>query len=705
MDILYFVGTGAGALVAILIGMAMILKLFYRKVDQGRALIINRMQGDPEVKFTGGLVLPVIHRAETMDISLKTIELDRRGKEGLICRDNIRADIKVTFFVKVNKTKEDVLRVAQQVGCNRASDQATLEQLFQAKFSEALKTVGKQLDFEALYTQRHDFKDQIIRNIGTDLNGYVLDDAAIDFLEQTPIETLDPENILDAQGIRKITELTTLQNIQTNLLRQNERKEVTKQNVEAEAAVLSLERQEKDARAVQAREIAVRKAREEAETARVQAEEYQKAQLAKIAAEQEVEVGQEAKRRQIEIAQKARERAIAVETERVEKDRMLEAISRERETELQRIAKEREIEVEKKNIADVVRDRIAVEKNVAEEEERIADLRAIMTAKREKEVLVTAASAEAEEKLIATTRAAEAKEQAARHAAKERLTLAEADLEAADRDAKAKARLAEGRQAEAAADGLAKARVREADALALEKEGAAKARVTREQLEAEARGHEERGMAEVRVKEADAAAVEKRGIADATVLERTALAEAVGIEKKLAAEASGIAEKARAMAALDEASRSHEEYRLRLEHDRALSLARITAEERIAKERAAILKEAFSAANIQIVGGDGAFFDRFVQAVSVGRSVDGALDGSTHLKSLFGDYLNGGRSLPAELIDAVGSLGAAGVRDLSVSTLIARLMAGADAPTRVKLEALADRANELGLDTNRGPVN
>jgi uncharacterized membrane protein YqiK len=48
-----------------------------------------------------------------MDISLKTIEIDRCGQEGLICKDNIWADIKVAFFVRVNKSPEDVIRVAQ----------------------------------------------------------------------------------------------------------------------------------------------------------------------------------------------------------------------------------------------------------------------------------------------------------------------------------------------------------------------------------------------------------------------------------------------------------------------------------------------------------------------------------------------------------------------------------------------------------------
>ena len=45
------------------------------------------------------------------------------------------------------------------------------------------------------------------------VNGYVLEDVAIDYLEQTPKSLLDQFNILDAQGIRKITELTAAQNV------------------------------------------------------------------------------------------------------------------------------------------------------------------------------------------------------------------------------------------------------------------------------------------------------------------------------------------------------------------------------------------------------------------------------------------------------------------------------------------------------------
>ncbi|MGB5037172.1 MAG: flotillin family protein, partial [Blastocatellia bacterium] len=399
----------------IILGTTLLFARFYRKVEQGKALIVNKMRAEPEVTFTGMVVLPIFHKAEIMDISVKTLEIDRRGKEGLICQDNIRADIKVMFFVRVNKTQDDVIKVAQAIGCVRASDPHTLEELFNAKFSEALKTVGKQLDFVDLYTKRNQFRDSIIEVIGRDLNGYVLEDAAIDFLEQTPLTSLDRDNILDAQGIRKITELTAVEHIATNDHQNNERKLIKKQDVEAAEAIFELERQEADAKAKQQREIQTVLAREHAETQKVQSEELLKSENARIAADQEIGIREENKLREVEVARKNRERITAVEGERVEKDRMLEVIAREREVELQTIEKEKQVEQQRKEIADVIRERIVVDKTVAEQEEKIKELRVVEEARRNKEALIINAEAQAQETFVKDIKAAEAAEQAATH--------------------------------------------------------------------------------------------------------------------------------------------------------------------------------------------------------------------------------------------------------------------------------------------------
>ena len=67
---------------------------------------------------------------------------------------------------------EAVLMVAQNIGCARASDHDTLEELFSAKFSEALKTVGKSLNFEELYQARDRFREMIVNQIGDNLLGF-----------------------------------------------------------------------------------------------------------------------------------------------------------------------------------------------------------------------------------------------------------------------------------------------------------------------------------------------------------------------------------------------------------------------------------------------------------------------------------------------------------------------------------------------------
>jgi uncharacterized membrane protein YqiK len=218
--------------------------------------------------------------------------------------------------------------------------------------------------------------------IGTDLNGYSLEDAAIDFLEQTPMHSLDPKNILDAQGIRKITELTAVEAVRTNDFRQNESKEITRQNVDAREAILELERRQAEAEIKQRREVETMRAREEAEIALAQAEEHLKAESAVLRTEQQLGVQQENKAREIAVAEKNRERVIAIESERIEKDRMLEVIGRQRETELSTISKDKEVEGEKRSIAEVIRERIAVERTVAEQEESIKKLRVIEEAER-----------------------------------------------------------------------------------------------------------------------------------------------------------------------------------------------------------------------------------------------------------------------------------------------------------------------------------
>lgn len=655
---------GIGLFLLALIVLFALFKAFYIKVPQGTALIVNDMSSTPKVHFTGALVYPIIYKKEFMKISLITLEVDRRGKDGLICRDNMRADITVAFYLRVNETQQDVLKVAKAIGVDRASEKNAVNELFNAKFSEALKTVGKKIDFVALFENRQEFRDRIVEVIGNDLNGYVLEDVAIDYLEQTPKSSLDPSNILDAEGIRKITELTAAQNVITNELERNEELAMTKKNVETKEALLALARQQADAEARQAREIATIKAREEAETLKVQEEERLKAEQARLAAQEQIDIREQNRLREVEVAEQNRQRAVIIEKEKVERARALEVVSREREVELQRIEKEKALEEQRKLIANVVRERIAVEKTVAQEEERIKEVREISEAERAKQVAILDAQARAEEELVKQVKQAEADESKAKYKAVEITTLAQAELEAAGKQSEAKRKMAEGIEAERAAPGLADARVREVNAAALEKEGLAEAKVVAEKLAAEARGEQEKGLAQARIIEAQAEAKQKEGLAEAKVLEEklgaqargeeqlggakavaireVGLSEAEVLKRRYESEAEGLVKKFEALSGLSDSARAHEEFRMQLEKNFEQAMAAIEANKDIAREQADVLAAALSKAKVDIVGGGGEFFETFAKALSVGKAIEGAVGKSPVVQDVLSKFLGGG---------------------------------------------------------------
>ena len=652
--------TGVLIVVGLIVTLILVVR-WYRKVDQGSALIINKMAGKLVVTFTGGVVYPVFHRAEIMDISVKAMEIERTSSNGLICEDNIRADIRVTFYIRVNKTQDDVLKVAQSVGCRRASTKETLEELFQAKFSEALKTVGKQMEFTKLFTERIKFKENIIEVIGEDLNGYKLEDVAIDYLEQTPLSSLDPDNIMDAQGIRKIIERTSIQAKATNELQRDREAVIKQQDVETKEKILELEKQQADAEARQQREIAVIQARETAEAEQAQINENLKAEKAQIASDEEIAVASENKDRQIEAAIKAKERTIAVETERVQRDQELEAVERERLVAIKSIEKEKALEIEKKEIQDVIRERVMVEKTVAIEQEKIKDTIEIATAERARKSQLIGAEKDAEDNLIRETKAAEAKERSAKSLYEETVIQAEAEkvkaekaaeamMICAEKEASAKTMMAAAIIEEESALGLAHVKVRKEEAIAIELEGKAQAAANMDRYKANAFAKESAGIAEAKANEA---------LADA--------------------EADGIDKKAEAMKKLDEVGREHEEFKLKLNKQERIETAQINVQHRVAEAQAKVLGEAMKTANIDIVGGDGMFLENFFKSISLGKSIDGFVDKS----KVASDFLIGDHNKPGFLDNLKGMIAKEGfsgadLKNLSLSALLGKLALSKD---------------------------
>lgn len=662
-----------------------VIAMFYKKIPQGQALVRTGLGGIKIATDKGMYVIPVFHKLEIMDLSVKKIDIERMEHEGLICKDNMRADIKVAFFVRVNTDIEAIRKVSQTIGCARASKIETLEELFEAKFSEALKSVGKKFEFVELYEARREFRDEIVNIIGTDLNGYTLEDCAIDFLEQTPVKFLKADNILDAEGIKKITELTAEQNKKANLIKRDEEKVIRKQDVEARETILELDRQLAEKEESQKREISNIKSREEAQVLKVREEERLKSETARIATEEKVKVAEENMQRQIIVAEKNKMRTDAVETERVEKDRALEATERERIVTLAQIEKEKAVEIEKKNIQDVIRDRVTLEKGVVEEQENMKDIQAFKTADREKQVAITRAESEAQDSLIKTIKEAEAKKEAMKMKAEEINIEALAKKEASEKEAEARKTIAEAKAKEEATLGMSEAQVMHAKADANERQGLVDALIIEKKATAEAKGIE-----------ANAEAKRKDGLAEAEVIKEKAFADAEGIEHK-----------AEAMKKLDGVGKEHEEFKLNLDKDLQIELAKVNIQREIANAQANVISEALKSANIDIVGGETMFFDQIMGQITRSKGFDRLVNHSENIQEVKEALLTNDK-VEGNLLDKVKSMadrfgiGSEDIKNLSIASLLLKMNKKADSEEdNNMLTNLLNMAKGMGIENKK----
>ena len=194
------------------------------------------------------------------------------------------------------------------------------------------------------------------------------------------------------------------------------------------------------------------------------------------------------------------------------------------------------------------------------------------------------------------------------------------------------------------AQGIARARIIEEQAAANEKQGLADAHVLEEKLAAKARGEKALGMTEVEVLEgkltAQAAGEEAIGKAAAAADREKGLAAAEVIRQKANAEAEGLTDKFNAMNDMSPEAREFEELRMRLDLAFQEVMATIEANKDIAKEQAEVLSAALQKAKIEIVGGEGDYFNSFAKALSVGNAINAVSGKSPMIQQALNKLMN-----------------------------------------------------------------
>ncbi len=474
---------------------------FYRRCGADEALVRTGAGGNKVVIGGGVTVYPILH--QLLRVSLRSIKLsvERSGKNALVTRDKIKANVTTELYIKVEPIAEDVLAAARSFG-ERNLDEHAISELIEGKLTDALRSVAANQTFLDLHGKRKEFAEHIQAALTEELkkNGLTLENVSITALAMVPVKELDPHDVFDAEGLRAITDSVQSNSELTNRIQREKENAIKQTNVDARKRALEMEQEQAFAEADQARRVAEYGATQQAETARAVFMQQQHRETARIQQEQGIAIAQQSRllaEREAAIAAEKAQMAAQIAKEReveaatIEKQKVVQAaeIERQKALEAATIVKEQAVETARiaKQIA-VTRSeeeaaRAAALKSAAESEQQRA-AQAIITveltakANREKEIAIIKADEAAQQSRIAAEREAfKARVEAEARAA---AVKAQADGAAAAQRAQAEGEVAR-------AKGVAESQQLQAEAQATVVRTAAQAEADRERIAAEAR--------------------------------------------------------------------------------------------------------------------------------------------------------------------------------------------------------------------------
>lgn len=339
--------TVIGIVVLAFVGLAAIITKLYRKTSANQAYVKTGGRKAKVILDKGDFVIPILHKL--VEVSLETMRLDvkRSATDALITKDNLRVDINCEFYIRVQPNPEDILAAARSLGEKSIRAEA-VKSLVGEKLISALRAVAATKELMELQLKRDEFASAVQENLAADLrqNGLTLETVTISMLDQTPSENLNPRNVFDAQGLRKITEITQTQNVARNRIDRDAEQAIKEKDVDTRKRILDFDKDQAEAEAAQATEVANIRAAKLREREEYEINQRREVELAAVAKEEAVKKADIGRNQAVQLADVLRERE--VQTEAVERDRAVQEAEVKKNQAVEVARRLKEIEIAKK---------------------------------------------------------------------------------------------------------------------------------------------------------------------------------------------------------------------------------------------------------------------------------------------------------------------------------------------------------------------
>ena len=354
------------------------LQRYYAKATLDTALVRTGLGGKRVVIDGGCLALPILHQIQRVSMGSVTFPVDRKGRESLLTKDQLRADIEMEFELRVEPTPEGIATAAQVLGMRIARGGDAIREIVTGALINAMQDAAARRNLADIHLDRSGYTSEVTQAVAEHAArlGLAMVSTSLVSVDQSDLSQLNEANAFNAQGMRRLAEMVAEQRkarvkveteteiaIRESRLAQHQR-QLELQRAEQEADIAQqehLKRMQSEARArsdqaeAQA-EFATEQARIE-KTQRVKAaqvandEALRRAEMAAVLALEETRIENEvqlAKRRIEEASTKAAEEdaraqvLLAAERVQVQKERAIV----EREQEISNLRQKKDLALE-----------------------------------------------------------------------------------------------------------------------------------------------------------------------------------------------------------------------------------------------------------------------------------------------------------------------------------------------------------------------
>ncbi|BCX12570.1 MAG: hypothetical protein KatS3mg067_1508 [Thermosynechococcus sp.] len=288
----------------------------------------------------GCIALPGFHELTRVPLREISIDVERTGKLAVRTRDYLRADMRVTFYVCINPTEEDVLTAAARLSQNNRITPEDIKNALEKRADDAIRAAAKHKSLAEIDSDKLGFAQEVLNLMQQDLQkvGLTLNNIAISEVQES--DTYDENNFFDAQGVRLRTETIQRSIQQKREVELSTRVAIEQKELDAQKRSLQIEEEKEAALLSQRLKLEALKAQREREIEEAKAAEAAAIQRAKLLQAQVVE--EEAIRKKLAIQQKEIEASIELE----EKNKLLKVTQaqQQQEAEIAEISRQQQVQ-------------------------------------------------------------------------------------------------------------------------------------------------------------------------------------------------------------------------------------------------------------------------------------------------------------------------------------------------------------------------